>query len=72
MLPTPAGTCGEWTLNLELSAIDLDFDNVGGGNPFALLLQDGNGNTGCFDVTNAIVGNEVDPPGRSVRRETRR
>ena len=25
-----------------------------------------------FDVTNAIVGDQVDPPGRSVRRETRR
>jgi hypothetical protein len=71
-LPAPGGTCGEWTLNLELSDLDLAFHDLSGVNPFALVLEDGNGNLGCFDVNNAVVGNQIDPPGRTVRRGVRR
>ncbi len=69
--PFTAG-CGVWRLNLELSDLDLAYHDLAGGNPFALVLEDGNGNLGCFDVTNAIVGNQIDPPRRSVRRGVRR
>jgi hypothetical protein len=73
-LPPPAGACGEWTLNLELSKLSLaEFDLTGSGpGPFALILVDGDGNRGCFDIDNAIVGGAVDPPTRSVRRGVRR
>jgi hypothetical protein len=27
---------------------------------------------GCFDITNAITGNQIDPPTRTVRRGVRR
>jgi hypothetical protein len=42
------------------------------GNPFALVIEDGDKNEGCFDITNAIVGNQIPTPTRSVRRGVRR
>jgi hypothetical protein len=69
-LPTPAPpACGEWTLNLEFVGADLSF--LGDG-PFALILTNPHGDTGCFDITNAIVGNPIDPPTTAVRRGVRR
>ena len=69
-LPTPAPpACGEWTLNLEFAGVDLAF--LGDG-PFALILKNPDGDLGCLDVTNAIVGNPIDPPTSTVRRGMRR
>src|SRR5271170_3739419 len=69
-LPTPAApACGEWTVNIEVAGVDTS--GLGNG-PFALILSNPDGNTGCFDVTNAIVGNQIDPPIRTVRRGVRR
>ena len=72
-LPTPTGTCGEWTLNLEVSGLNTPALGLGGGNPFAILIVDGNDAEECFDVTNAIVGNQIPtPPPHSTRRRIRR
>jgi len=70
-LPTPAApACGEWTINLEFAGFDLSF--LGDGPSFALILRNPDGDTGCFDITNAIVGNPIDPPTSAVRRGVRR
>ena len=72
-LPVPLCTCGEWNLNLELAGLDTMALGLSGGNPFALVLTDGLGShTGCFDVTNAVVGTQIDPPTKTVRRGVRR
>src|SRR5277367_5034235 len=69
-LPTPAApACGEWTVNIKVAGVDTS--GLGNG-PFALILSNPDGDTGCFDVTNAIVGNQIDPPTRTVRRGVRR
>jgi len=69
-LPTPAApACGEWTVNIEVAG--LDTSGLGNG-PFALILTNPDGNTGCLDINNAIVGNQIDPPTRTVRRGVRR
>jgi hypothetical protein len=71
-LHTPAGSCGEWTLNLEVSGLntsDTSTVNLAGGNPFALVLTDSSGDASvCFDITNAIVGNQLPPPPHTTRR----
>jgi predicted outer membrane repeat protein len=72
-MPTPAGACGEWTLNLEVAGLDTPALGLGGSNPFALELMDSDMHSfGCFDITNAIVGTQIDPPTKTVRREVRR
>ena len=73
-LPTPASpACGEWTLNLEVSGLDTASLGLGGGNPFALVLTTVDGDfAGCFNITNAIVGNQITAPIRTVRRGVRR
>ena len=71
-LPTPPGTCGEWTLNLEVSGLNTPALGLGGGNPFAILIVDGNDAEECFDVTNAIVGNQIPTPPHGARRRIRR
>ena len=72
-LPTPAGACGEWTLNLELSGLNLAADTLTNtSSPFALIVVDGDGNEGCFDVNNAIVGTQTPPPPHRIRRRVRR
>ena len=73
-LPTPASpSCGEWTLNLEVTGLNTNALNLGGTNPFALVLSTVDGAfAGCFDVTNAIVGNQITAPARAVRRGVRR
>ena len=69
-LPTPASpACGEWTVNIEVAGLD-SYD-LGNG-PFALVLTNPDGDTGCFDITNAIVGNQIPTPSHSVRRGVRR
>ena len=72
-LPTPGGSCGEWTLNLEVAGLDTTTLGLGGNNPFALELMDSNLHSfGCFNINNAIVGTQIDPPAKTVRREVRR
>ena len=73
-LMTPADSCGEWTLNLEVSGLNTPSLGLGGNGPgpFALTLIDNAGNTGCFDINNAVVGNEIPTPTRKVRRRVRR
>ena len=69
-LPTPAPpACGEWTLNLEIAGID---STPLGDGPFSLILFNGDGGQQCFDITNAIVGNQIPTPGHGVRRRVRR
>jgi hypothetical protein len=69
-LPTPASpACGEWAVNIEVAGIDSS--DLGNG-PFALILSNPDGDTDCFDITNAIVGNQINPPTRTVRRGVRR
>ena len=72
-LKTPAGSCGEWTLNLEVGGLNTSALGLGGSNPFALVLTDTDGDrAGCFDISNAIVGNQIPTPGHGVRRGVRR
>ena len=72
-MPAPGGTCGEWTLNLEVAGLDTAALGLGGTNPFALELMDSDMHSfGCFDITNAIVGTQIDPPAKTVRRGVRR
>ncbi len=71
-LAKPFGTCGKWTINIEVAGLDTAAIGLGGGNPFALVVEDGDKNEGCFDVTNAIVGSQLPPPPHGVRRRVRR
>jgi len=76
-LRTPIGTCGQWTLNLEVAGLNTAALGLGGTNPFSLVLEDEQGEgANCFNITNAIVGNQIIVPGhttrRGVRRQTRR
>ena len=74
-LPAPVDGCSAYTLNLEVAGLNTNSAtvNLPGGNPFALVLTDEEGDgAGCFDVTNAIVGNQIPTPAHSVRRGVRR
>ena len=72
-LPTPMDACGEWTLNLQVAGLDTPALGLGGGNPFALVLSDLNLHAwACFDINNAITGNQIPTPGHGVRRGVRR
>ncbi|HZC46377.1 MAG TPA: hypothetical protein VE243_07865, partial [Candidatus Acidoferrum sp.] len=72
-LPTPPETCGKWTLNLEVAGLNTAALGLGGSNPFALILTDSDlHGFGCFDINNAIVGNQIVPPARVTRRKVRR
>ena len=73
-LTPPTGLCGRWTLNLEVSGLNTNSAsvNLGGTNPFALLISDLNDAESCFDITNAIVGSQIPKPTPSVRRGVRR
>lgn len=72
-LSTPADTCGEWTLNLEVAGLDNAALGLGGSNPFALILTDSDlHGFGCFTITNAIIGNQIPTPTKKVRRGVRR
>jgi hypothetical protein len=72
-LTTPAHTCGQWTLNVEVSGLNTPALGLGGGNPFALVLLNSNyKGYGCFNVNDAIVGNQIPTPARTVSRKARR
>jgi hypothetical protein len=77
-LPTPAGACSAFGLNLEVAGLDTATLGLSGGNPFAIVLTDspdgvfGADASVCFDVNNAIVGNQTPPPPHKVRRRVRR
>ena len=65
-LSTPlAPVCGQWTSNLEVTGFDTRDSRDG---PFALILANSDSDQGCFDISNAIVGNEIPTPGHGVRR----
>ncbi len=70
-VPAPADACSEWLLNIEISGITAaDFGLTGGSGPgttYALLVEDGDENFGCLDVTNAIVGGQIKTPTRILR-----
>jgi predicted outer membrane repeat protein len=70
-LTTPANACGEWSLNIAVAGLNTTTLGLAGGNPFALVLQDGDKNVGCFDITNAVVGGQIPPPTRGARRGRR-
>jgi len=69
-----SGACSAWSLGLQLTGLDTTaIFGATPANPFALVLTDGSGvATGCINITNAIVGNQIDPPTRKVRRDVRR
>ncbi len=73
--PPQMGVCGEWTLNLEVGGLNTKSPNVNlpGTNPFALIIFDSaDDGQSCFDINNAIVGNQIPIPGHGVRRGVRR
>jgi len=74
-VPAPVDACGEWLLNVEVSGITTaTFGLTGGSGPattYALLVEDGDDNTGCFDITNAQMGGQINAPLRTVRRVRR-
>ena len=56
-----------------MAGLDTDSLGLGGTNPFALEMFDSDLHSfGCFDITNAIVGTQIDPPAKTVRRGVRR
>jgi CSLREA domain-containing protein len=70
-LVTPEGDCGKWSLNVEVGGLDTTALGLTD-NPFALILVDSDmRGFGCFDISDAIVGNQLDPP-HKVRRGARR
>jgi hypothetical protein len=73
-LTPPTGLCGKWTLNLEVGGLNTNSSsvNLGGINPFALLISDLDDSESCFDINNAIVGSQIPKPSHSVRRGVRR
>jgi hypothetical protein len=77
-LKPPAGSCGSWTLNLQvagLNTLDTSTVNLPGtaAAPWALVISDSIQDASvCFDISNAIVGNQIPTPGHGVRRGTRR
>ena len=73
-LPAPESpACGEWTLNLEVAGLNTNALNLGGTNPFAIVLSTVDGTySECFDVNNGIVGDQINPPSKTVRRGVRR
>jgi hypothetical protein len=71
-LPTPAGACGAWTLNLEVAGLNTGALGLTGSNPFALLISDFVEAEACFDINNAIVGNQIPKPAPGVRRGVKR
>ena len=76
MLALPAfepPACGEWTLYLEVAGLNTNALNLGGTNPFAIVLSTVDGTySECFNVVNGIVGGQITPPAKTVRRGVRR
>jgi hypothetical protein len=70
-VPPPPDACSEWLLNVEVSGINTStFGLTGGSGPgttYALEVEDHDGNVGCLDITNAIVGGQISTPGRILR-----
>jgi hypothetical protein len=56
VLPTPAGTCGQWTINAEVSAVDLSALTT---SPVVVSIGQGD-DTGCNDQIQAQFDNNDD------------
>ena len=56
VLPTPAGTCGQWTVDAEVSAVDLSALTA---NPVVVTIGQGD-DTGCNDQIQAQFDNNDD------------
>jgi hypothetical protein len=41
-------------------------------NPLGLIIEDLDGNAECFDIDNAIIGNQIPTPPKTRRRRVRR
>jgi hypothetical protein len=41
-------------------------------NPLGLIIEDLDGNAECFDIDNAIIGNQIPRPPKTMRRRVRR
>ena len=54
-LPTPAGACGAWTLNLEVAGLDTPAIGLGGTGPFALVVTDLHGDVEEVGVGEAAI-----------------
>lgn len=67
--PTPAGACGEWSINIEVSGINAPLFVS---NSLGLIIEDLDGNAECFDIDNAIIGNQIPTPPKTMRRRVRR
>jgi hypothetical protein len=67
--PTPAGACGEWSINIEVSGTNAPLFVS---NPLGLIIEDLDGNAECFDIDNAIIGNQIPTPPKTRRRRVRR
>jgi len=53
VLPTPAGTCGQWTIDAEVSAVDLSALTT---SPVVVTIGQGD-DTGCNDQIQAQIDN---------------
>ena len=74
-LPTPVSACGAWTLNLEVAGLNTNSAtvNLGGGNPFALVLTDDPGRRSGLLRRYECDRRQPDrTPGHGVRRGVRR
>ena len=56
VLPTPAGTCGQWTIDAEVSNVDLSALTA---NPVVVTIRQGD-DTGCNDQIQAQFDNNDD------------
>ncbi|MGC1190916.1 MAG: hypothetical protein WA861_10025 [Candidatus Binatus sp.] len=70
LLSKPPYGCGTWNLNVEATGLNLSSITS---NPMSLWLNDSDGSGPfCFDIDNAIIGNQIPTPAHMVRRGVRR
>jgi len=70
MMSLPPWGCGTWDLNLEATGLDLSSIQS---NPISLWLNDSDmSGPFCFDITNAIIGDKINPMPKKGRRGARR
>jgi hypothetical protein len=71
LLPVPSYGCGTWELNVEATGLDLSSIQY---NPMSIWLNDANDSGPyCFNIYDAIIGNQIPRPETPVvRRGVRR